>query len=118
MSDGGGGGGGGGGSFAADGSSPGRMSVPKLMEHAQQLVDRCDPDYALKFLQRAHKIEPANMDVVDMMAEVAMQMADLDLAKKYLEHSIKVVSRVCFMPACVVYGLLLVSLVGSAFVRG
>jgi len=78
---------GGGGGGAA---SPAQMDVSALMQQAQSLVDKCQPEYALKFLERAHKIEPGNVDVIDMLAEVALQAGEMDDAKRYLETSIKV----------------------------
>ena len=69
------------------------LTAESLMRQAQSLIDKCQPEYALKFLERAHKIEPKNIEVVDMLAEVCLQAGEMEAARKYLEHSIKVGRR-------------------------
>ena len=64
-------------------------TVASLTQHAQELIDKCQPDYASKFLERALSMQPTNVDVMDMMSEVYLQMGDLPKAKKLLEASIR-----------------------------
>ena len=65
-------------------------SVSQLVQQAQSLLDKLQPEHAIKFLERAHSISPANVSVIDLLGEVSMQLRDMKNAHQYFALSIKV----------------------------
>ena len=65
------------------------QDVPTLLNHAQSLVDKCQPQYAIQFMAKAHSLDPSNVNILDKYGEVALQAGEIEQARMCFAQSIK-----------------------------
>lgn len=65
------------------------FDVNILMSKAQEMVDQCQPELALKFYEKAQQQEPQNSQILDAMGEIYLELQCPQEAYQVLQQSIQ-----------------------------
>ena len=71
-------------------SSEGAPSPARLARKAAELVEQCNYDLACKFLTRALETSPSDPTLLDALADVYLQLGNVEAAGMLLDKSARV----------------------------
>ncbi|KDO24295.1 hypothetical protein SPRG_09932 [Saprolegnia parasitica CBS 223.65] len=71
----------------------GKANAAALLAKAEELVDQCQPELAIKFFQKAAALEPTNSEILDAIGELATEIDDPETALQAFGRSIELAPK-------------------------